>query len=252
MADGAETELSGANAVAWQVSDSDGVRIEDQTISVDRDGGWIEIAFAGDADSETIVQLDGLRCRTPLGLNFRSAAFESDAGINYAFIADAGSNFTFDQAGVATNIGYSETGLNRCRITFETADKYDFDSLNVYCLPMRAYRDAVERLAQHGMTNVTYENNRICGELTGEGGVLQIAVPYSEGWHLTIDGEAAELFRCGGMYMGARVTSGAHRVELTYETPGLRTGAILSVCAVAMMIVLQIICAGKRKKRRTD
>ena len=252
VADGAETELSGANAVAWQVSDSDGVRIEDQTISVDRDGGWIEIVFAGDADSETIVQLDGLRCRTPLGLNFRSAAFESDAGINYAFIADAGSNFTFDQAGVATNIGYSETGLNRCRITFETADKYDFDSLNVYCLPMRAYRDAVERLAQHGMTNVTYENNRICGELTGEGGVLQIAVPYSEGWHLTIDGETAELFRCGGMYMGARVTSGAHRVELTYETPELRTGAILSVCAVAMMIVLQIICAGKRKKRRAD
>ena len=83
-------------------------------------------------------------------------------------------------------------------------------------------------------------------------GVLQIAVPYSEGWHLTIDGETAELFRCGGMYMGARVTSGAHRVELTYETPELRTGAILSACAVAVMIVLQIICAGKRKKRRAD
>ena len=252
MTDGAEADLPSAEAVAWQISDSDGVRIEDQTICVDHDNGWIEITFAGVADSETIVQLDGLRCRTPLGLNYRSAAFESDAGVNYAFIADPGSNFTFDQTGVAVNIGYSETGLNRCRITFETADKYDFDSLNVYCLPMRAYRDAVEQLVRRGMTNVTYENNRICGELDGEGGVLQIAVPYSEGWRLTIDGEETELFRCGGMYMGARVTSGAHRVELTYETPGLGTGAIVSACAAVIMIVLQIICAGKRKKRRAE
>ena len=245
-------QLPAANDIAWTVSASDGARIENQSIIVDQNNGWVELAFTGDADGETIVSLSGLRCTVPMDTDGVRVTFESDAGKNYGIISDPSSNFAHDQTGVAANIGYSETGLNRCRITFAKAGEYDFDYLNVYCLPMRAYRDAVEHLARRGMTNVTYENNRICGELDGEGGVLQIAVPYSEGWYLTIDGETAELFRCGGMYMGARVTSGAHYVELTYETPGLRTGAIVSACAVAMMIVLQIICAGKRKKRRAD
>ncbi len=244
--------LPTTNDIAWTIAASDGARIENQSIIVEQNNGWVELAFTGDADSETIVSLSGLRCTAPTDTDGVRVTFESDAGKNYGSISDPSSNFAHDQAGMAANIGYSETGLNRCRITFAKAGEYTFDGLNVYCLSMRAYRDAVERLAQCGMTNVTYENNRIRGELTGEGGVLQIAVPYSEGWHLMIDGETAELFRCGGMYMGARVTSGAHRVELTYETPGLRTGAILSACAVAMMIVLQIICAGKRKKRRAD
>lgn len=245
-------QLPAANDIAWTVSASDGARIENQSIIVDQNNGWVELAFTGDADGETIVSLSGLRCTVPMDTDGVRVTFESDAGKNYGIISDPSSNFAHDQAGMAANIGYSETGLNRCRITFTKAGEYDFDYLNVYCLPMRAYRDAAEHLARRGMTNMTYENNRICGELDGEGGVLQIAVPYSEGWYLTIDGETAELFRCGGMYMGARVTSGAHYVELTYETPGLRTGAIVSACAVAMMIVLQIICAGKRKKRRAD
>ena len=245
-------QLPAANDIAWTVSASDGAQIENQSIIVDQNNGWVELAFTGDADGETIVSLSGLRCTVPMDTDGVRVTFESDAGKNYGIISDPSSNFAHDQTGVAANIGYSETGLNRCRITFTKAGEYDFDYLNVYCLPMRAYRDAAEHLARRGMTNVTYENNRICGELDGEGGVLQIAVPYSEGWYLTIDGETAELFRCGGMYMGARVTSGAHYVELTYETPGLRTGAIVSACAVAMMIVLQIICAGKRKKRRAD
>lgn len=245
-------QLPAANDIAWTVSASDGARIENQSIIVDQNNGWVELAFTGDADGETIVSLSGLRCTAPMDTDGVRVTFESDAGKNYGIISDPSSNFAHDQTGVAANIGYSETGLNRCRITFAKAGEYDFDYLKVYCLPMRAYCDAAEHLARRGMTNVTYENNRICGELTGEGGVLQIAVPYSEGWYLTIDGETAELFRCGGMYMGARVTSGAHYVELTYETPGLRTGAIVSACAVAMMIVLQIICAGKRKKRRAD
>ena len=245
-------QLPAANDIVWTVSASDGARIENQSIIVDQNNGWVELAFTGDADGETIVSLSGLRCTVPMDTDGVRVTFESDAGKNYGIISDPSSNFAHDQAGMAANIGYSETGLNRCRITFAKAGEYDFDYLNVYCLPMRAYRDAAEHLARRGMTNMTYENNRICGELDGEGGVLQIAVPYSEGWYLTIDGETAELFRCGGMYMGARVTSGAHYVELTYETPGLRTGAIVSACAVAMMIVLQIICAGKRKKRRAD
>ena len=246
----ASAQIPAANAVAWTISASDGARIEDQSIIADQNNGWVELAFSGDADSETIVSLSGLRCAVLKDTDDIRVTFESDTGKNYGSISNPSGSFAYDQTGIAANIGYSETGLTRCRITFEKSGEYNFDQLNVYCLPMGAYRDAAERLAHRGMTNVTYENNRISGELDGEGGILQIAVPYSEGWRLTIDGAETELFRCGGMYMGARVTDGAHRIELAYETPGLRTGAILSACALALMIVLQMVCAGKGKKRR--
>lgn len=247
--DGADGVSPAAIDVPWTAADADGVRIENRSIVVERKNGWVELEFSGAPDSETIISMDGLRCRAAMGTDGVKVTFESDAGVNYGCISDPGSNFAHDQAGIAACIGYSESGLHRCRITFEDAGAYDFEHLNVYCVPMEAYRGTVEALARRGMTDVRYENNRIRGEIAGEGGVLQIAVPYSTGWRMTIDGEPAELFRCGGMYIGANVPAGVHSIDLTYETPGLRIGAIVSACAAALIIALWLLTRRAGKKR---
>lgn len=62
-----------------------------------------------------------------------------------------------------------------------------------------------------------------------------------------MDGEEAELFRCGGMYMGLRLDAGAHRVEARYETPGLRVGAWISLAGVLIALALAIL---SRRARR--
>lgn len=54
------------------------------------------------------------------------------------------------------------------------------------------------------------ENNRLSGEIEMQNdGVLQISVPWNRGWMATVDGQKAELMRCGGMYMGLRLGAGA-------------------------------------------
>jgi len=66
--------------------------------------------------------------------------------------------------------------------------------------------------------------------------VLCLSIHYSEGWSATVDGEDAELLRTNTMYMGLRLADGKHVIELKYNTPGLRTGIILSVVGLVLTI----------------
>jgi uncharacterized membrane protein YfhO len=53
-----------------------------------------------------------------------------------------------------------------------------------------------------------------------------------------VDGERADLFRCGGMYMGIDLEAGVHSIVLTYRTPYLAQGAIVSCAALLIWIAL--------------
>ena len=99
------------------------------------------------------------------------------------------------------------------------------------------------------MENVELANNRISGTITVDGSrVLQIAVPYSDGWTAKVNGEAADIFRCGGMYMGIALDAGTYEIEMQYVTPGLKLGMIVSALALALTVALVI--GGKINKNK--
>ena len=67
--------------------------------------------------------------------------------------------------------------------------------------------------------------------------VLVIADAFYSGWSATVDGSPAEIVPANGALRGVSVPAGAHTVELRYRTPGLVSGAWLSLltalaCAV--------------------
>ena len=69
-----------------------------------------------------------------------------------------------------------------------------------------------------------------------------------KGWKLYIDGEEKDLIRSNVCYLGAYIPEGVHEVLLVYETPGLRTGAAVSLAA--FVIWLALIVSGLRGKKR--
>ena len=154
--------------------------------------------------------------------------------------------FSYDQRGVCNRLGWSEGGMEGCDLRFSQESELRFDELQLLSAPASFYRSAAAKLREHGW-DAEFGRNRVWGKMDmPREGVLQVSLPWSEGWSATVDGERAELLRCGGMYMGLRLGAGAHDIELKYVTPGLVPGAWISLAALLTAVAL---CAVRRFRR---
>lgn len=233
-------------SIEWTPAEADGVEIAGDRLIARKDG-TLTLRFTGLPDAENWFVLDGLKTEEASETN-PYIEFISEAGMNKCKLSEPTSTFYYDQKGVSVSLGCSESGMSECTLRFSCDMTLRFGSININCLPMDHYRERIRALQAGGMRNAAVENNRITGSVdAAQGGILQIAVPYSKGWSAAVDGEKAEIVRCGGMYMGIALDAGSHTVELNYVTPGLKTGACCSAAALALLIILLFIT--KRKKQ---
>lgn len=67
------------------------------------------------------------------------------------------------------------------------------------------------------------------------------SVPAESGWSAQIDGQAAEIIHANVGFMAVLVPSGSHTITFTYTTPGLAFGAMVSVIALAVLLLYLLI-----------
>jgi hypothetical protein len=72
----------------------------------------------------------------------------------------------------------------------------------------------------------------------GEPGLVVLADVFYPGWRLTVDGKATEILRVNRMMRGAAVDAGTHRLVYTYQPLSFRVGMVISLCALAVTVVL--------------
>ena len=236
---------SGAEELAYEMTAGEGATLEDGAVTAES-GARVRLDFSAPEDSQVYVIIDDLHART----RGTSASFSvhSANGSNEGSIIRRASNFYFPKHNFAMCLGAGP--LESCEIEFSRAGRYTYEGLRVVALPLSAYREAAEARRAEGMTDVALSDNRITGKIAVSGDrVLQIAVPYSEGWRAWVDGEEQSVFRCGGMYMGLRIGAGEHDVEMRYVTPGLKAGAVISGCAAVAIIALLVAGALRRRSR---
>jgi hypothetical protein len=77
-------------------------------------------------------------------------------------------------------------------------------------------------------------------------GLVVLADTYYPGWHLTIDGRAAPIFRANRVMRGAAVPVGEHQLLYSYEPASFRIGAMVSLMGGVVLLVL----AGSSQQRR--
>ena len=68
-------------------------------------------------------------------------------------------------------------------------------------------------------------------------GVLVVFNAWEAGWHATVDGEAAPVVRADGAFQGIRLSTGEHRVILTYRPRGLAEGFGLGLTGVLATVL---------------
>ncbi len=140
----------------------------------------------------------------------------------------------------AINMCYSDVERDKVTITFEQPGTYRFDDIEVVEQSFDGYEDKVNALRKNSLENVKIKTNKITGDISlDKEKLLCLNIPYSDGWKLKVDGKETRLKKVNYMNSGVILKAGKHKIELTYCTPGVKIGLLLTI--VGMLILLIII-----------
>jgi hypothetical protein len=83
---------------------------------------------------------------------------------------------------------------------------------------------------------VSDDGDRIVVSAAGPG-VLVLADRWASGWHATVDGIDAPIWRVDGILRGVPLTNGSHQVIFTYQPEGFWRGVWIAIASAAMLVV---------------
>jgi uncharacterized membrane protein YfhO len=210
-------------------------------------GDSISIYIDGVPGCETRVNLEGARFEesTEASVILRS----STGTLKIVDFHSDGYEYYNGRTDFTINMGYSEEAVTRIDLIFVDVGTYEFDNIEVECIPMANLNNAINNLNEHSLTNVQIGTDIIEGDISlNEDRILVIAVPYSEGWSATVDGEDYQIFNADIKYMGLDLPAGSHHVTLTYKTPFFTAGVATSVSGIILLAVLNLINRKKSKQ----
>lgn len=139
---------------------------------------------------------------------------------------------------VLLNLGYSKRLRKTIDVTFNATRQINFKSARLIAVPFgKTYKQQVHRVQRRGLRHERVTNNRVTGDLTtAQTSVLTTSIPYSTGWRLTVDGRTTPTLVVNDGFVGARLTSGTHRIQLSYQTPGLKLGWVLTALGSVVLL----------------
>lgn len=93
--------------------------------------------------------------------------------------------------------------------------------------------------------NVDYDKtkgNKIIGDINVKNdGYLILKIPYDKGFEIYIDNNKTEVENVNDGFIGAKIKSGEHSIEIIYHTPFLLLGKIISLIGLILFIISLII-----------
>ncbi|MCD7894800.1 MAG: YfhO family protein [Erysipelotrichaceae bacterium] len=251
-----ETELTFTNqSIDYDISCDEGISIENNVIKVTKENASITLNFDGLEECETYLAINGLNYD---GTNEKIKITMNSTNTNDETIQKTLNYVTpyyqwySNRDSFMIRFGYDTYAKKSITITFDTLGEYSFDSIEIQCLPMNNYEEQVSNLQQDTLENVDFHTNSVnaTNKVTGnislnESKYLLLTIPYSKGWSAYVDGEKQELLQANTMYSALYLDAGKHEIVLTYETPGLKYGAIIS--AISLVIVVGVLYVEKKK-----
>lgn len=150
------------------------------------------------------------------------------------------------------NIGYYD-GKLPTSLTFQPS------KLGTYELKYRVvaekldnnYYREVKALQRHRLEDVKFKRNQVQGTIkTTRPGVLTSSIPYSTGWSVKVNGKKATTLRTNQAFLGVYLPAGTHHVTFSYELPGIKLGALLSLIGLGWTIFAGIITIGWERKHK--
>ncbi len=150
------------------------------------------------------------------------------------------------------DLGCHAQAPRRLTLTFPKTGIYEFDDISVYMRALSSYDEAFSALADNDASDAKIGRDSVsCHISLDEPRILTASIPYSSGWRAYVNGEPARLYRANLSHMALLLDAGDYEIELRYETPYLRAGALISAAgAAAFCAVIAVFEIGETRKRR--
>lgn len=222
------------------IGDTEGITLSDHSFTAYQNDARLSFIVQGATNHELFVELANLRSQTPKK-EFTITYETSDCLVPEATYGD-GTNFEFDNPNHLVNLGYCQEGTLTVTLHVPKGT-YFYDEFSYYLNPMDDYDAIIDDLNDEVLTNLTFTSNGFQGNivLTNQG-LLNISLPFHDGFTAYVDDLATPIIHTNIGYMGIVVAAGSHTIRFEYHTPGLRLGLILSVIALALAFFLIMIC----------
>lgn len=129
---------------------------------------------------------------------------------------------------------------------------FNMDAIQFYMLDLKALKECSQFANESKVENILIENGVIKGKVEGKkGDRLLISVPEDDGWEITVNGKHADVKLIGNCLYSIELSKGSNEFEMKYHVAYLKTGVIVSI--VTVMILMMLIFLDRRKnnwKRR--
>lgn len=233
-------KVTGAKVVPISVRDKKKIKISDFKFK-SKKGAVIEYEFEGEPDSQTYIVFKNIRSKDP-DIDRSAAEFKGRYGYGrMRVIGDHAGNY-FHKDGSVLNLGYSRDSQKKFKLKFRKKRKYTFDGAYAVSVPISKYLENINNLRKNTLENVKMSDNLITGNIKADKDeILQISVPYSEGYTVYVDGKKTDSFESGVAYLGIKITKGNHSIKIKYRTPLLLPGFIVTIIAVLMFAAYLIL-----------
>lgn len=136
-------------------------------------------------------------------------------------------------------------------ITISNSNNEEIDFI-VYRLNLDAVETAFNTLNSNTMELTGFDSTWVEGSINvKKDGYLIFSIPSEEGWSLYVDGKKTRITDFSDTFISVYLKAGKHDIKLSYETPLLKEGAIISTGCLGIF-VLSIQIRKKTKDERTS
>lgn len=247
-----------------KVSDETPVEIQDNTYTTETNQLELELAIDQPerlAGSELYVRLDGLGFR-PMEENillrqptsYTLNAVYDDIEKN-VYQADRYSfSSYFPRESMLINLGYIEpesTIEDQVTLNFSRYGQYTIDSIELFAKPIdeSAIAEAAESRNDKALAITTFEDQMVEGEVeAADDEWLVTTIPFSEGWKAKVNGESVDTVKANIGFIGLPLNEGENKVTLTYQTPYLLAGSLISLLGIGLLALNHYLFQKKSKK----
>ena len=105
-----------------------------------------------------------------------------------------------------------------------------------------------ERMSRNPLVLSRWTDTGLSGSITADtAGVMYTSIPYDKGWTVLADGKPAATRKIFDTFLAVELDAGTHGITLSYEPEGLRTGAWITGASIAVLGIVMLTGARRRK-----
>lgn len=138
------------------------------------------------------------------------------------------------------NLGYYDSDTV-VRVQFDSTDVIEKNDISIKQLDVSSvFENCLSRI--HREDDLAIENNEVICKTDHAGDrVVCVSIPYTKGWKAYVDDKEIDTFSVNDLFLGIRIPKGTHNIVFQYTTPGLRIGALISVCSIVCFVLFYVL-----------